>query len=80
MPTAKSELSSTDHPAPAHLMTRLITLYQQLHDTVHARSGQASPLRLVYIRTENEACLAWVCVTVSGQRLFDPTRPGLMRV
>lgn len=41
-------------------MDRLVTLYQQLHDSVHARSGQSSPLRLVYIRTDKEAVLAWV--------------------
>ncbi|WVR04506.1 hypothetical protein IAU60_001510 [Kwoniella sp. DSM 27419] len=38
---------------------RLITLYQKLHDAVHARSGQAVPLKLVYMKTEHEACLAW---------------------
>jgi len=27
---------------------------------VHARSGQSAPLRLVYIKTEHEAVLAWV--------------------
>jgi hypothetical protein len=40
--------------------TRLVTLYHRLHDTVHARSGQSAPLKLVYIRTEHEACVAWV--------------------
>ncbi|KAK8846814.1 hypothetical protein IAR55_005902 [Kwoniella newhampshirensis] len=39
---------------------RLITTYQKLHDAVHAKSGQSSPLKLVYMRTEHEACLAWV--------------------
>ena len=38
----------------------LLALYQNLHDKVHARSGQSAPLRLVYIRTEHEAVLAWV--------------------
>jgi len=39
---------------------RLITLYQILHDAIHAKSGQAGPLRLQYIRTEKEAVLGWV--------------------
>ncbi|OCF42348.1 vacuolar fusion protein MON1 [Kwoniella heveanensis CBS 569] len=39
---------------------RLITLYQKLHDSVHARSGQSAPLKLVYLKTEHEACLAWL--------------------
>ncbi|WVW78638.1 hypothetical protein I302_100598 [Kwoniella bestiolae CBS 10118] len=39
---------------------RLITLYQKLHDIVHARSGQTQTYKLVYIRTEHEACLAWL--------------------
>nr|XP_031857430.1 uncharacterized protein CI109_007157 [Kwoniella shandongensis]KAA5524502.1 hypothetical protein CI109_007157 [Kwoniella shandongensis] len=39
---------------------RLITAYQKLHDAVHAKSGQSSPLKLVYIRTEHEVCLAWI--------------------
>lgn len=38
----------------------LITLYQTLHDAIHARSGQAGPLRLQYIRTDKEAVLGWV--------------------
>jgi hypothetical protein len=38
----------------------LVTLYQKLSDAVHARSRQEVPLRLVYIRTSQEACLAWV--------------------
>lgn len=39
---------------------RLVTTYQKLHDAVHAKSGQASPLKLIYISTEHEACLVWV--------------------
>ncbi|WWC59421.1 uncharacterized protein I303_101977 [Kwoniella dejecticola CBS 10117] len=39
---------------------RLITMYQKLHDVVHARSGQNQTYKLVYMRTEHEACLAWL--------------------
>lgn len=52
---------------------RLVTTYQKLHDAVHAKSGQASALKLVYISTEHEACLVWATkpfelyITVSPQ-------------
>ncbi|ORY27778.1 trafficking protein Mon1-domain-containing protein [Naematelia encephala] len=39
---------------------RVVTMYQRLHDAVHSRSGQSSPLKLVYTKSENEACLAWI--------------------
>jgi hypothetical protein len=39
---------------------RLITIYQTLHDGVHAKSGQDLPLKLQYIRTEKEAVMGWV--------------------
>jgi len=65
-PSGKSHITKTDPIASgkrvagaiAHIS--LLTLYQQLHDTVHARSGQTAPLRLVYMKTEHEAVLAWV--------------------
>ena len=40
---------------------RLITLYQTLHDAIHAKSGQGSTLKLQYIRTERESVMGWVC-------------------
>nr|KIR50057.1 vacuolar fusion protein MON1 [Cryptococcus bacillisporus CA1280] len=52
---------------------RLVTTYQKLHDAVHAKSGQASALKLIYISTEHEACLVWATkpfelyITVSPQ-------------
>jgi len=40
---------------------RLITLYQCVHDALHARSGQAQgPLKLTFIRTEKEIVMGWV--------------------
>ncbi|KAI0269832.1 trafficking protein Mon1-domain-containing protein [Gloeopeniophorella convolvens] len=39
---------------------RLITLYQILHDGIHAKSGQDLPLKLQYIRTEKEAVMGWI--------------------
>jgi len=39
---------------------RLITLYQTIHDAIHARSGQDAPLKLQYVRTEHECVLGWL--------------------
>jgi hypothetical protein len=39
---------------------RLITLYQTMHDNIHAKSGQDLPLKLQYIRTEKEAVMGWI--------------------
>ena len=50
------------------LLPRLITLYQILHDNIHAKSGQESTLKLQYIRTEREAVMGWV--SISGTSYF----------
>ncbi|KAG6907859.1 hypothetical protein DXG01_007123 [Tephrocybe rancida] len=39
---------------------RLITLYQILHDAIHAKSGQEGTLKLQYIRTEKESVMGWI--------------------
>ena len=39
---------------------RLVTLYQTLHDAVHAKSGQGGTLKMQYVRTERESVLGWV--------------------
>ncbi|KAJ8509306.1 hypothetical protein ONZ45_g8521 [Pleurotus djamor] len=39
---------------------RLITLYQVLHDAIHAKSGQREMLKLQYIKTEKESVLGWI--------------------
>ena len=41
-------------------LSRLITLYQILHDGIHAKSGQEGTLKLQYIRTERESVMGWV--------------------
>ena len=54
------------------LIASLLTTYQQLHDSIHARSGQSTSLKLVYMRTDHEACLAWVrALPTSGNWLAD---------
>jgi len=55
-------------PPAIQLTLRLLTTYQQLHDSIHARSGQSTSLKLVYMRTDQEACLAWVCSSSSNPR------------
>ncbi|KAJ6621862.1 vacuolar fusion protein MON1 [Mycena sp. CBHHK59/15] len=39
---------------------RLTTLYQLLHDAIHAKSGQESTLKLQYIRSEKESVMGWI--------------------
>ncbi|KAJ8696394.1 Vacuolar fusion protein mon1 [Pleurotus ostreatus] len=39
---------------------RLLTLYQTLHDAIHAKSGQGGMLKLQYIKTEKESVLGWI--------------------
>ncbi|EKM56680.1 uncharacterized protein PHACADRAFT_91851, partial [Phanerochaete carnosa HHB-10118-sp] len=39
---------------------RLVTLYQTLHDAMHAKSGQDGTLKMQYIRTERESVMGWI--------------------
>ncbi|KAL0069868.1 Vacuolar fusion protein mon1 [Marasmius tenuissimus] len=39
---------------------RITTLYQVLHDAVHAKSGQEDTLKLQFIRTEKECVMGWI--------------------
>ncbi|KAK7469379.1 Vacuolar fusion protein mon1 [Stygiomarasmius scandens] len=39
---------------------RITTLYQILHDAIHAKSGQEQPLKLQYIRTDKECVMGWI--------------------
>lgn len=39
---------------------RIITLYQTLHDSIHAKSGQSELLKLQYIRTDTESVMGWI--------------------
>ncbi|KAG6831949.1 hypothetical protein H0H92_006550 [Tricholoma furcatifolium] len=39
---------------------RLITLYQTVHDAIHAKSGQQGTLKLQYIRTDKESVMGWI--------------------
>lgn len=46
------------------LSPRLVTLYQTLHDAIHAKSGQEGALKLQYIKTERESVMGWVGILI----------------
>ncbi|ELU44932.1 Mon1 domain-containing protein [Rhizoctonia solani AG-1 IA] len=51
---------------------RLITLYQTIHDALHAKSGQVEgPAKLQLIRTDTECVMGWVSITLP----VEPTMP-----
>jgi hypothetical protein len=55
---------------------RLVTMYQTLHDNIHARSGQKGPLKLQYMLTEKESVMGWVgfpCRHRGWRRLMQKT-------
>ena len=56
----RSEFDDLPRFALSEASLRLITIYQTLHDGIHAKSGQDLPLKLQYIRTEKEAVMGWV--------------------
>lgn len=43
-----------------HEKRRIITMYQIIHDAIHAKSGQEDPLKLQYILTDRESVMGWV--------------------
>src|ERR1700720_862393 len=54
---------------------RIMTLYQILHDAIHAKSGQEGPLKMQYIRTERESVMGWVSLLHHDlYGLFDGSR------
>ncbi|KAG8951705.1 Vacuolar fusion protein mon1 [Tulasnella sp. 424] len=54
---------------------RLITLYENVHDAVHARSGQpGGPLKLYSVNTEEECILGWITTPFE---LYVTTSPKL---
>ena len=49
-------------------VSRIVTLYQILHDSIHGKSVQQAGLKLQYIRTSEESVMGWViffCITSS---------------
>ncbi|KAF5382550.1 hypothetical protein D9615_002841 [Tricholomella constricta] len=54
---------------------RLITLYQTLHDAIHAKSGQEGTLKLQYIRTEKESVMGWITQPFEVYIALSPRLP-----
>ncbi|KAI0345875.1 DUF254-domain-containing protein [Trametopsis cervina] len=54
---------------------RLITLYQTVHDAIHAKSGQESTLKLQYIRTGKESVLGWITKPYELYLAMSPLLP-----
>ncbi|KIY72503.1 DUF254-domain-containing protein [Cylindrobasidium torrendii FP15055 ss-10] len=54
---------------------RLVTLYQILHDGIHAKSGQSEPLKLQYIRTEKECVMGWITQPFEMYVALSPRLP-----
>ncbi len=54
---------------------RLVTLYQTLHDAIHAKSGQSETLKLQYIRTEKECVMGWITQPFEMYIALSPRLP-----
>ncbi|KAI0801948.1 DUF254-domain-containing protein [Irpex lacteus] len=54
---------------------RLITLYQTVHDAIHAKSGQEGTLKLQYLRTEKESVLGWITKPYELYLAMSPLLP-----
>ncbi|CAE6452570.1 unnamed protein product [Rhizoctonia solani] len=55
---------------------RLITLYQTIHDALHAKSGQIEgPAKLQLIRTDTECVMGWITQPFELYLAVEPTLP-----
>ncbi|KAF8744364.1 hypothetical protein RHS02_01778, partial [Rhizoctonia solani] len=55
---------------------RLITLYQTIHDALHAKSGQVEgPAKLQLIRTDTECVMGWITQPFELYLAVEPTMP-----
>ncbi|KAH7341019.1 trafficking protein Mon1-domain-containing protein [Rhizoctonia solani] len=55
---------------------RLITLYQTIHDALHAKSGQVEgPAKLQLIRTDTECVMGWITQPFELYLAVEPTLP-----
>ncbi|KAF8526160.1 vacuolar fusion protein MON1 [Gautieria morchelliformis] len=73
-PTWDEEYQSQDD------QRRLITIYQKVHDAIHAKSGQGSTLKLQYIRTDKEAVLGWITQPFELYVALSPRLPKTVAV
>ncbi|KAG1745888.1 DUF254-domain-containing protein [Suillus paluster] len=54
---------------------RIVTLYQIIHDAIHAKSGQTGNLKLQYIRTEKEIVMGWITQPFELYVVLSPRLP-----
>ncbi|GJE86335.1 trafficking protein Mon1-domain-containing protein [Phanerochaete sordida] len=54
---------------------RLVTLYQTLHDALHAKSGQGGTLKMQYVRTERESVMGWITQPFELYIAMSPLMP-----
>ncbi|KAH7106907.1 DUF254-domain-containing protein [Auriculariales sp. MPI-PUGE-AT-0066] len=54
---------------------RLITMYQRVHDGIHAKSGQEGPLKLQYVRTQHECVMGWITQPFELYLALSPRLP-----
>ncbi|KAG2037788.1 DUF254-domain-containing protein [Suillus americanus] len=54
---------------------RIVTLYQIVHDAIHAKSGQTGSLKLQYIRTEKEIVMGWITQPFELYVVLSPRLP-----
>ncbi|KAG2151303.1 DUF254-domain-containing protein [Suillus clintonianus] len=54
---------------------RIVTLYQIVHDAIHAKSGQTGNLKLQYIRTEKEIIMGWITQPFELYVVLSPRLP-----
>lgn len=54
---------------------RIVTLYQTVHDAIHAKSGQTGNLKLQYIRTEKEIVMGWITQPFELYVVLSPRLP-----
>ncbi|KAG2352909.1 hypothetical protein BDR07DRAFT_791855 [Suillus spraguei] len=62
IPSMRSESEKSPSTAHSTMEHGIVTLYQIVHDAIHAKSGQTGALKLQYIRTEKEIVMGRVSV------------------
>ncbi|KAG9122804.1 Vacuolar fusion protein mon1 [Ceratobasidium sp. 392] len=71
-------LVQVTHPQwdPAINQARLVTLYQTIHDALHAKSGQQSgPIKLQLIKTDTECVMGWITQPFEIYVAVEPQLP-----
>lgn len=56
-------------------MRRVVTMYQNIYDAIHAKSGQAGALKMQCIRTEKETVIGWITQPFELYTILSPRLP-----